>query len=270
MLFVLSKVFWFVFNPGNLLVLCLCLGVAGTLLPWRRARALGRGLLALAAAAALGLTVLPLGDLMLSPLEDRFPAPRALPPAVDGIIVLGGDIDPVLSSRRDAVQVNESADRAIAFASLARRYPAARLIFTGGSGALFSRDLREADFARRQFADLGADMGRITFERNARNTRENALFAKDAMQPKEGETWILVTSAYHMARSVGVFRGVGWEVLPYPVDYATAPGAAWRLRFDFESGLSHASLAVREWVGLAAYRLFGWTNRLFPAPRNSG
>jgi uncharacterized SAM-binding protein YcdF (DUF218 family) len=193
-----------------------------------------------------------------------------LPPAVEGIIVLGGDIDPVLSSRRDAVQVSGSAERSIAFASLARRYPAARMIFTGGSGALFNRGLREADFARRQFEDLGVDMGRITFERNARNTHENALYAKDAMQPKDGETWILVTSASHMARSVGVFRGVRWEVLPYPVDYATTPGVAWRLHFDFNSGLSNASVAMREWVGLVAYRLFGWTNQLFPAPRNPG
>ncbi len=113
---------------------------------------------------------------------------------------------------------------------------------------------------------FGINPARIAFERAARNTRENALLAMALAQPQAGETWLLVTSASHMPRAMGSFGRAGWRVTAYPVDYLTAGPGRWRPGFSLMHGLSLLTLAEKEWIGLAAYRLLGWTDRLFPDP----
>jgi uncharacterized SAM-binding protein YcdF (DUF218 family) len=115
-------------------------------------------------------------------------------------------------------------------------------------------------------ATLGVDPGRVLLDREARNTHENAVNAMALAQPQPGEVWLLVTSAFHMPRSIGAFRRAGWTITAYPVDYITGPSERFLLDLDFAGGLSLASFAVREWVGLLAYRWFGWTDSLFPGP----
>src|SRR6202040_615900 len=89
----------------------------------------------------------PLGKLLLYPLESRFPPWDAARGAPDGIIVLGGSIDPDLSVAHGTPVVQAAADRIIAAAALARKYPNARVVFTGGNPYLISNDAREADYA---------------------------------------------------------------------------------------------------------------------------
>jgi uncharacterized SAM-binding protein YcdF (DUF218 family) len=91
---------------------------------------------------------------------------------------------------------------------------------------------------------------------------------KALVDPKPGERWLLVTSAWHMPRSIGIFRRVGFTVEPWPVDYRTAD--AWDLLRLFDApadGLKRLDTATREWVGLLIYRLTGRTDALFPAPQ---
>jgi len=147
---------------------------------------------------------------------------------------------------------------------LARRYPEARLVFTGGSGYVFTGELRETDVVRHVLDGLGFDVSRIAFERESRNTFENAAFSRRLVNPQAGETWILITSAAHMPRSVGIFRRAGWPVLAYPVDYRSTHELTWSP--DLLSGLDALNESLREWVGLIAYRLMDRTNALFPAP----
>lgn len=71
-------------------------------------------------------------------------------------------------------------------------------------------------------SDMGLDQNRITYEPEARNTFENAALTYRKLQPGPNEVWLLVTSAQHMPRAVGVFRKIGWALIPYPVDYQTA------------------------------------------------
>jgi uncharacterized SAM-binding protein YcdF (DUF218 family) len=150
---------------------------------------------------------------------------------------------------------------------LARRYPSARLVFTGGSAGLLGEGPPEAIGARKLWLSLGVPAERMTFEEKSRNTWENAVFTRDLVKPKPGEIWLLVTSAWHMPRSVGIFRHLGFDVIPYPVAYRTfgderdfllSPSMTDRI-FMFDFG-------IREWVGLLAYRLAGKTDALFPAP----
>jgi uncharacterized SAM-binding protein YcdF (DUF218 family) len=269
MLFGLSKVFWTVFNPGALLVIAAALGGLFRFAPWRRVRRLGSVLVGATIVSMLAIAVLPLGAWLILPLEERFPRPEVLPAQVDGIVVLGGAIDLSRSTARGEPELNDHAERMIAFAALARRYPEARLIFTGGSGALTDRVHREADYAVQVMSDLGIAPGRVRYERESRNTAENARFTMKMAAPKPGERWLLVTSASHMPRAVGAFRHVGWRVIAYPVDYFSGgPGEA-GLGFDLTGGLDLLTLALHEWIGLAAYRMLGWSDSLFPGPEGA-
>jgi uncharacterized SAM-binding protein YcdF (DUF218 family) len=189
-----------------------------------------------------------------------------MPNRVDGIIVLGGAVNPPLAANRGEPSVNDAAERILALADLGRRYPDAKLVFTGGSGSLWGGKYREGEVMRAALEQAGLDTGRVQFENESRNTWENAVFSRDLVAPKPGETWLLVTSAWHMPRSVGIFRRIGWPVTPYPVDYRSRDDGKPYLLFELDANLMQAGFAVREWIGLAAYRLMDRTDSLFPAP----
>ena len=166
------------------------------------------------------------------------------------------------------VETNEAGDRMIAAVALARKHPEARVVFTGGSAAVFGSALREADVAQRLFVELGLAPERLTLERESRNTAENARFTRDLVQPIPGERWLLVTSASHMPRAMGLFRKAGFDVTPYPVDYQTTGlrGDYRGVYLDVSEKLSMTSRALREYAGLAAYWLTGRIDELLPAP----
>lgn len=263
MFFLMSKLLGPLLAPGNALAV---LGVLGVLLRVRpRTRRAGSRCLGVAALSFAALTVLPIGDGLIRPLENRFPVPRP-PAAVDGIIVLGGAVDPRLSLDRGQPAVNQAADRLIALPALARRYPGAKLVFTGGSGSLAEPDGREAPVARTLLVEtLGLPADRLLFEGESRNTAENAVLSRRLAAPRAGETWLLVTSAAHMPRAVGVFRAAGWPVLAYPVDFRSRTDGPF-LRFDLRTGLDLVTEAAKEWAGLVVYWLSGRSATLFPAP----
>jgi uncharacterized SAM-binding protein YcdF (DUF218 family) len=262
--FVLSKTLGIILLPTNLLI---GVGLFGAILLATRFASLGRKLLiaSIALLAICGFS--PLGNWLLYPLESRFPPWDAARGAPDGIVVLGGSIDPDLSAAHGGAVVKGSADRMIATAALAHRYPNARIIFSGGSGSLISDDAREADYASAVFESLGISKARLTMERRSRNTQENAEFSKALAAPKSGERWLLVTSAFHMPRSVGLFRQAGFAVEPYPVSWLVG-GPADLFKFSVLSveGLGRVDVGVREWMGLAAYRISGKTSEFFPGP----
>jgi uncharacterized SAM-binding protein YcdF (DUF218 family) len=182
------------------------LGILGVILLATRFAGLGRKLLIASMLLLAICGFLPLGNLLLYPLENRFPRWDAARGTPDGIIVLGGPIDADLSAAHDTPVISSAPDRIVAAAELARKYPNARVVFTGGSSNLISNDAREADFAAEIFEALGIDKKRLILERRSRNTYENATFSKALVAPKPGERWLLVTSAFHMPRAVGLFR----------------------------------------------------------------
>ncbi|HXW25564.1 MAG TPA: YdcF family protein, partial [Xanthobacteraceae bacterium] len=180
---------------------------------------------------------------------------------------LGGAFETLVSTTRSDIPLNEAAERMTASAMLARRYPEARIIFTGGVGSLLYGGPTEGDLARRFYASLGIPASRITIEEESRDTAENAAFTWPLADPKPGERWLLVTSAYHMPRAVGAFRRVGFAVEAYPVDYRTRGLDDLARPFaSLGEGLRRTDVAVREWIGLAVYRMAGRTSELFPGP----
>jgi uncharacterized SAM-binding protein YcdF (DUF218 family) len=262
--FFLSKTVGVMLLPVNFLI---GIGLIGALLLATRFAGLGRRLMILSIALLAICGFSPFGSWLLYPLESRFPPWDASRGAPDGIIVLGGSIDADLSEAHGETVVRSAADRIIAAAALARRYPNARVLFTGGSANLVSNDAREADYAGALFESLGVAKARLMMERRSRNTQENAEFSKALVEPKSGERWLLVTSAFHMPRAIGLFRKAGFNVEPYPVD--------WRLGgrsdlFTFSNiaieGFGHTEVGLREWLGLMAYRATGKIDELLPGP----
>jgi uncharacterized SAM-binding protein YcdF (DUF218 family) len=262
--FFLSKTIGLMLLPTNLLI---GVGLLGVILLATRFASLGRKLM-IGSAVVLGIVAFsPLGNWLLYPLESRFPPWDATHGAPDGIVVLGGPIDAELSAAHGVPVIRNAADRITAAAALARQYPNARIIFSGGSGNLISNEAREADYAGAVLDSLGVPKARLTMERSSRNTQENAEFSRIVAAPKPGERWLLVTSAYHMPRSVGLFRKAGFPVEPYPVDWRVG-GAADLLSFFpiAGDGLGRVDTGLREWIGLVAYRFTGKIDDLFPGP----
>ena len=264
MFFVLSKILGLFALPSNLLIILGVLGLVLTRTRWSRA---GRRLMAasIVLLAVAGLS--PLGNALIIPLEDRFPPWDASRGPPDGIVVLGGAIDEIVSQVRTDSELNEAAERMTAAVALARRYPQARIVFTGGSGRLVPDASSEADVAVRLLESLGVTADRIVAEDRSRTTAENATFTKALVNPKPTERWLLVTSAHHMPRAIGVFRQVDFNVEAYPVDWRTrGPIDFVRPFSSLGDGLRRTDTATREWVGLIAYRLTGRSAELFPGP----
>lgn len=263
MFFIASKVLGFVAAPSNALAL---IGLVGAALAAFGFRGAGSGLMAFAVFGVAIAGLSPLGNLLLLPLEERFPkAEVGLAPT--GLVVLGGSFDSVVAGSRHEVALTDAAERLTVVAELARRWPEARIVFSGGSGTLLFEGATEADLAERMFVSFGIARERITLEGASRNTVENARFTKNLVAPKPGERWLLVTSAYHMPRAVGCFRGAGFEVEAWPVDYRTrGPEDAFRPFSSVSGGLRRVDIAVREWVGLVAYWLLGYVSAPLPRP----
>ena len=266
MFFLASKFAGFFTVPSNFIALVCSIGAVLALARWRRAGsrilALGIGLLLIAGYS-------PLGNTLLLVLTERFPAWQQDGRAPDGIVVLGGSIDSDISAARNALETDASSERIFAMLDLARRYPNARIVFSGGSGNLMGDRIAEAPIAGELLKQFGVAPERIVLERGSRTTAENATMTRDLVAPKPGERWLLVTSAFHMPRSIGVFRAIGFEVEAYPVDWRTRGWVDLRWPFQtLSAGLVRTDVAVHEWVGLIAYRLSGRIAELLPAPRS--
>lgn len=256
-----SKVVWALISPDSLLLILWLGGLALLLLGAQRS---AKVLLSCAGVFALVVALLPVGEWLLTPLEIRFTPLEHLPEDIDGIIVLGGFLESLPSQSWQQTQSNNAAERLWAFTTLARQYPNARLLFSGGSGALTGQALKEADYIPALMRESGLSTRELSLEDQSRNTYENVLLSKALVKPQPQQRWILITSAAHMPRSVGIFCAQQWPVLPYPVDYRSDRDRPWSVELRFADHLQDLADASREWVGLLAYYLTGKTASLLP------
>ncbi|MGQ2908495.1 MAG: YdcF family protein [Aliihoeflea sp.] len=262
MFFYLSKIFWLLAHPLNLTGILLFVGLVLLFLQWTRLAGAAFSVAFLVVALS---TWTSLGALMLHPLEDRFARPEPAPERIDGIIVLGGGFEGSVNLARGGYELNSSGDRFVETAVLARRYPQVPVVVSGGTGTMVLEGEGDADTAPRLLTALGVDESRLVLENRSRNTDENARFTRDMVNPQPSQTWLLVTSAFHMPRSVLLFEKAGFDVVPWPADYRTAGIETAGLAQDNEiDSLQNTAIAIREWIGLVAYRLTGRTDRLLP------
>ena len=259
-LFAASKILWQLLRPNTFM---LALAVVGTAALWR-GRRWGRWPALLGLGWFVLIIATPLATWMTWPLENRFSRPAVAPTQVDGVIVLGGAVDQDLTSARGIPSLTGAAERMTEAVALSRRYPGARILFTGGTANPLRHQMTEADVARLLFEQLG--LTGVLYENAARNTAENATLSRALAQPLPGQVWLLVTSASHMPRSVGVFRAAAWPVVPWPVNYSTGVTSLSGYDEPFSERLGMAEWALREYLGLAAYWVLGRTDALFPGP----
>jgi uncharacterized SAM-binding protein YcdF (DUF218 family) len=253
-LFILGKLVGRAIRPDIWLTLGLGLTLWGL---WRGRQRLAGCAGGVTLAAMLGFGALPLGDLMLRPLETQHPVAPDLA-RIDGIVVLGGGEDAERSALWGQVQLGEGGERLTEGLRLARLHPEATLVFTGGSGALrdaLGGGTSGAAVAEAFWTQQGYDSA--IFERASRNTAENARATAALIGPRPGETWVLVTSAFHMPRALHSFRAAGWPAIhPWPVDFRSRPlnrGLGW----DLSGNLGRMGTAMNEYLGMAGYRLVG-------------
>jgi uncharacterized SAM-binding protein YcdF (DUF218 family) len=262
--FYLAKTAWFIVQPLNLAIFLLLAGLLAALIRRRRLAGTATVLSALVLVVSSWTS---LGAAMLTPLEERFQRPAALPEKIDGIIVLGGGMEGAINLARGGYELNNGGDRFVEAAILARRFPDARVLLSGGVGTVLLQGEPDADMAARFLAALGIPRERMILENTSRNTAENAEFSKGLVKPRPGENWLLVTSGFHMPRSVGLFRKAGFHVIPWPSDYRTTGREGIGLFSDNAlDSLETTSTALREWIGLVAYRLSGRIDDVFPGP----
>ncbi len=253
--FILSKLVWALIRPETLFLLALCVSLVFL---WKDRPRAGSRTLGVTLAGLVLIAIFPLADLLMAPLERRFVAD---PPVenVSHIVVLGGSEIPDLTNVWNQAQINEAGERLLAGIALAHRFPDARLVFSGGSGAIVPAETREAGIAERIFlsADIAPD--RLQIESTSRNTAENARNTLSLLQDASQGQILLVTSAAHMPRAMASFCTAGWQnIIAWPVDFRSGAFRN-RVGWNLAGNLEDLNKGAKEWIGLWAYR---WTGRI--------
>lgn len=249
-LFLFSKLLSAITQPMFWLALWWALALL-ILIRWRRPAVimLWSGLLVL---GLLGFRAIP--DAMLRPLENRYPVPAAQ--AIErhvGVIVLGGALQhPDSFAAHGQVPLGEAAERMTVPMGLMRQHPWLELVFSGGEGRLLTTGVTESELARVFYQQQGLDMSRVRLEDGSRTTRENAQQVAKLLGERCQQPWLLVTSAWHMPRSMAEFEAVGCKVTPYPVDFRTGDSTA-LTEYSLAHSLLRWQTALHEWLGLWVY-----------------
>ena len=262
----ISKFVWFFLQPSSFLLLLL---VVGAFLLRGKRQKLAKNLLMLGVTGFLLVGMTPLAHILTIPLENRFPAPDLVNDHAkyEGLIILGGASDTLVSGARKTMALTEAAERLVEPVAFMKSFPKHEVIFSGGGARIVFKTPSEAKLAKRLYQHLGLDVSRLHLENKSRNTYENAVFTKRLLDQKgwAKKRWLLMTSAAHMPRAMGCFRKAGINVTAYPVDYRTRGWSdAIRIFSKPSSGLKRFDMVMREWIGLFAYRLAGRTDALFP------
>ena len=259
--FLTSKIVWLLISPDSLLVLLILTTLVFLYIGKLK---IAKMLLTVTSTLLIIVAFFPVGEWLLYPLESHFHTQPTLPEKVDGIIVLSGAEATELSHIWGQVELGAAAERDLSFLTLARQFPKAKLVFTGGTGSLSKQEYKAADVAKKLFEQQSFDVSRIIFERESRNSYENVIYSKKIVKPIKNENWILITTSWHMPRSVGIFCKAGWPVIPYPVDHQTNKDNLFRIDFNLSNNLLTLKTAIKEWLGLFAYYLSGKTTSFLP------
>lgn len=251
MFFFASKIFWALAQPLTFLAVVTLIGLSFYRRQW------GRNLLKITAIAFVFCGFVPVGPILINYLESRVPAPEALPDLIDGIIVLGGAVNAESSATRNQPQLNEWSERIFEMMRLSTTYPQAKVIYAGGAGSLHGQGHEEADIVRKMLIDIGFPTKNFIFETKSRTTFENVANSSTIVSPQDGENWLLVTSAFHMPRSIRVFEKQGWKVIPYPAGYVEDGSIALWQFIDVSGNYWKLNVAAKEMIGIIAYELSG-------------
>ena len=204
-------------------------------------------------------------------LEWRYLPPAELPNSQVIVVLGGGTLSPEYP--RQTVEVNGAGDRVIyaawLYKRLAQQGQAPHLLLSGGRIDWLSTGDSPAEDMGTLLELMGVPKEALWFESSSRNTYENAVNSRAILESKGIRSIILVTSAVHMPRSVGVFEHQGLQVIPAPTDYYVTQAQGDQTQstslinkfYDLLPSVENLSLTSRvmkEYIGLFVYRLRGW------------
>jgi uncharacterized SAM-binding protein YcdF (DUF218 family) len=261
-LFLISKLVWILGQPLSLAFLLVFFALLAGILRWR-----ALSLFATAGGALILFVTLytTAGNLMMQGLEQRFPKPAADPENLQCMIVLGGAFENEVNTARHGIEFNGGADRFVEALRLAQKFPQSRILISGGDGSLSGIYEGDAAASERFFPLFGIGKDRLIEERQSRTTFENAVNTKEFLAGQGLSHCLLITSGFHMPRSVGIFRKLGIDIVPWPTDYRTDGQVRPGLDFTQPNlNAQNMATAIREWYGLVGYYLAGRTSELYP------
>lgn len=261
-MFLFSKLVWIFGQPLSLAFFLALFASIAVLLRWR---ILG-GAAAAGAALILFVTLYTTaGNYLMQGLEDRFPRPAADPENLQCMIVLGGAFENEVNTARHGIEFNAGVDRFLEALRLARKFPQARILISGGDGSISGIYEGDAAASERFFPLFGVGKDRLVTEKQSRTTFENATNIKEFLAGRGPSHCLLITSGFHMPRSVGIFRKLGIDVVPWTTDYRTDGKVTLGLDFTQPNlNAQNLATAIREWYGLVGYYLAGRTSELYP------
>lgn len=254
-MFILSKILGALAQPLAWVAALLFLG----LMLFARRPLLARRLMTTALALLLLMGWQPLPDLLIRHLEQQYAeiSPQADLRGYIGMIVLGGATESGdVAQAHTQPLLNGAAERMTTPVAALLHHPHLRVVFTGGEGELLGRGPSEADRAQVFFNSMGLSGRQIEFESASRTTYENAILTAQLPGVDNTQPWLLVTSAWHMPRSMATFVKAGWNVTAYPVDFRTGVSTPWT-DYSLRNGVDRWQLVLHELLGLAAYQATG-------------
>ena len=260
MTFYVSKTLVFLISPFNLILFGFFLGFIFSLINYKF---WSKFFYICSITFFLFISIFPLGAYFNYLLEKNFHNKNYYPENVDGILILGGATNPYLTKEHNQISLNNNSERLFESILLIKKYPRAKVIFSGGSGSLRFPELDHASVVKNFFNKMSIENKNIYYEDKSRNTYENILFSKTIVNPKKNETWLLVTSAFHLKRSLAIADKIEWTLTPFAVDFSSSKKFSWKPTFNPLGNLNSLEKSSHEIIGLAAYYLLGRTNKFF-------
>ena len=259
--FILSKILWFIVSPLNFILILLTLSY---IISFFKKTYFFKIFYYFAMILILFTCILPTGSYLNYLLEKDFHFSNYYPDSIDGILILSGATNPFLTQEHNQVVMNGSAERLTESIFLIKKYPNAKVVFSGGSGSLKYPSLSHASAAKKFFIDMNIAPEKIIYEKKSRNTYENILFSKALINPKINEKWLVVTSAFHLRRVMAISEKLEWNIIPYATDFNSSKSffQDYTFNYNFISNLSSFNHSLHEWLGLIAYYYMGRSVRI--------
>jgi uncharacterized SAM-binding protein YcdF (DUF218 family) len=243
----LKTVLSLILPPASLIILM----AAGFLVGLKRV--LGKLLVAVGFFLLYLLSISPVSDALLKPIETAFPPWKDGPVKADAIVVLGGGVRDLTWLAQPCESSGSSEERVVRGITIYRKHRLP-LVFMGGNGDPSGTTVcADADAMARTAVELGVPARDVKAENRSRNTLESAKALKSVIK---GNGIILVTSAFHLKRATAMFTKQGFRVLPAPAGYRGEHKKTTFFSFipNAES-LGDSSTAVYEYAALLWYSL---------------
>ena len=260
MAFYLSKIIWIVLNPFNLIIFLFLFATIANFFKYKK---IFKYIFYPTLIFFLTISFFPIGKYLIYIIEKEYHNPPDIPPDVDGILILGGATNPLLSEQFNKTNFNDSADRLIHSIPLIKKNKKAKIIFSGGSGFINRPELDHAQHVKKFFISMNLNTDEIFFENKSKNTYENIIFSQQILKTNKNKKWLLITSAFHMKRAILIGEKNGWDFIAYPVDFKINKDFKFKPSLKLLSNINYFNSGSHEWLGLISYYLMGRTSKIF-------